>query len=190
VIPIRGLEDGRRWTLPDSRNDGTTAYVGAPVPTSLDRAASRSWRLLVCAASALAVIVVLRYLSVIVLPVMFALTIAPALTPVAGLFRKRLGRPAAAVALLFGFAVVASLIAIVTLSVVAQADELSDSLSEAMADIVDVLEGEPFNLSLGDSEDVRSSLGGLWDEASGYAVAGVQAGIAVVGGVVLAVAIL
>ena len=53
-----------------------------------------------CAAAALAVLVVLRYLSVIVLPVMFALTIAPALTPVARRLRKRLGRPAAALSLL------------------------------------------------------------------------------------------
>ena len=102
-----------------------------PVPLSLKRAASWSWRLLVCAAAAFSVLVVLRYLSVIVLPVMFALTIAPALTPVAGTLRRRLGRPAAAVALLFGLAVVAGLIAIVAISVLAQYDELVDSLSRA-----------------------------------------------------------
>src|SRR5262245_16559316 len=90
------------------------------VPERLERAASWSWRLLVCAAAAFAVVAVLRYLSVIVLPVMFALTIAPALTPVAGLLRKRLRRRAAAAALLLGFAVVGGLIAIVTSSVLAQ----------------------------------------------------------------------
>jgi predicted PurR-regulated permease PerM len=73
-----------------------------PVPASLERAASWSWRLLVCAAALISVLVVLRYLSVIVLPVMFALTIAPALAPVAGMLHRRLGRPAAALALLFG----------------------------------------------------------------------------------------
>ena len=161
-----------------------------PVPASLARAAGWSWRLLVCAAAALSVLVVLRYLSVIVLPVMFALTIAPALTPLAGTLHKRLGRPAAAVALLFGLAVVAGLIAIVANSVLAQYDELVDSLSRARDDIVDVLEGEPFNLSLERTEDVRSSLAGFSDEALGYAVAGVQTGIAVVAGVVLAVAVL
>ena len=161
-----------------------------PVPPSLERAASWSWRLLVVAAAALSVLIVLRYLSVIVLPVMFALTIAPALTPVSGMLRRRLGRPAAAVALLFGLAVVAGLIAIVAISVLAQYDELVDSLTLAVDDIVDMLEGEPFNLSLQGSEDVRSSLADFSDEAFGYAVAGVQAGIAVVAGVVLAVAVL
>ena len=161
-----------------------------PVPASLERAASWSWRLLVCAAAALSVLIVLRYLSVIVLPVMFALTIAPALTPVAGVLRKRLGRPAAALALLFGFAVVAGLISIVTISVLAQYDELVDSVTQAVDEIVETLEDEPFNLSLEGSEGFRASLSDLWDEVFGYAVAGVQAGIAVVGGVVLAVALL
>jgi putative heme transporter len=161
-----------------------------PVPESLNRAAGWSWRLLVCAAAALSVLLVLRYLSVIVLPVMFALTIAPALTPVAGVLHRRLGRPAAALALLFGLAVVAGLIAIVAISVLAQYDELVDSLTQAKDDIVDRLEGEPFNLSLEGTEDVSESLADFSDEAFGYAVAGVQTGLAVVGGVVLAVAVL
>jgi putative heme transporter len=133
---------------------------------------------------------VLRYLSVIVLPVMFALTIAPALTPLAGILHERLGRPAAAVALLFGLAVVAGLIAIVAISVLAQYDELEEAVTQAVDDILERLEEEPFNLSLEGSEDVRSSFAGFSDEAFGYAVAGVQAGIAVVAGVVLAVAML
>lgn len=54
----------------------------SPLPLSLERAASWSCRLLVCAAALVAALAVLRYVSVIVLPVMFALTIAPVLTPV------------------------------------------------------------------------------------------------------------
>jgi predicted PurR-regulated permease PerM len=161
-----------------------------PVPASLERAASWSWRLLVCAAAALSVLIVLRYLSVIVLPVMFALTIAPALTPVSGMLRRRLGRPAAALALLLGLAAVAGLIALVAISVLAQYDELVDSLAQAKDDIVDMLDGEPFNLSLEKTDDVSSSLADFSDEAFGYAVAGVQTGLAVVAGVVLAVAVL
>ena len=178
-------------TVDPERPSGRGKRVNVPpVPVSLERAASWSWRLLLCAAAALAVLVVLRYLSVIVLPVMFALTLAPALTPVAGLLRRRLGRPAAAVALLLGLAVVAGLIAIVAISVLAQYDELADSLSQAVDDIVETLEDEPFNLSLDGSEGITSSLSGFGDDAFGYAVAGVQAGVAVVGGVVLAVALL
>jgi putative heme transporter len=162
-----------------------------PVPTNLERAAGWSWRLLVCAAAGLAVLAVLWYLRVIVLPTMVALTIAPALTPVAGLFRRlRLERPAAAVALLVALAVVAGLIAIVTTSVLAQYDELADSVSRAVEDITDRLEGEPFNLSLDRTQDLESSLGDSWRQASGYLASGVQAGIGLLAGLVLAVALL
>jgi putative heme transporter len=162
-----------------------------PVPTNLERAAGWSWRLLVCAAAGLAVLAVLWYLRVIVLPTMVALTIAPALTPVAGLFRRlRLERPAAAVALLVALAVVAGLIAIVTTSVLAQYDELADSVSRAVEDITDRLEGEPFNLSLDRTQDLESSLGDSWRQASGYLASGVQAGIGLLAGLILAVALL
>jgi putative heme transporter len=162
-----------------------------PVPTNLDRAAAWSWRLLVCAAAGLAVLTVLWYLRVIVLPVMVALTIAPALTPLAGRLRSlRLERPAAALALLTGLAVVAGLIAIVTTSVLAQYDELADSVSRAVDDITDRLEGEPFNLSLDRTEDLQSSLADSWSQASGYAASGVQAGIGLLTGLVLAIVVL
>jgi putative heme transporter len=161
-----------------------------PVPPNLERAASWSWRLIVCAAALLAVLALLWYLRVIVLPTMLALTIAPALAPVAGLVRRRLERPAAAVALLLGLAIVVGLISIVTTSVLAQYDELADSVSRAVNDITDRLEGEPFNLSLDRTADLQSSLGDSWREASGYAATGIQAGIALVTGLVLAVAVL
>ena len=161
-----------------------------PVPPNLDRAASWAWRLIVCAIVLLAVLALLRYLTVIVLPTMIALTIAPALAPVAGLVRRRLERPAAAIALLFGLLVVAGLISIVTTSVLAQYDELADSVSRAVDDITDRLEGEPFNLSLARTSDLQTSLADSWREASGYAASGVQTGIALVTGLVLAVAVL
>ena len=162
-----------------------------PVPSSLERAAGWSWRVLACAAVVVAALFVLWYLRVIVLPIMVALTIAPALSPVAALLRRaRLERPAAGLALLTGLAVVAGLIAIVTASVLAQWDELVDSVSQAVDEIVERLEGEPFNLSLDRSEDLQSSLADSWQDASGYAASGVQAGVGLIAGLVLAVAIL
>jgi putative heme transporter len=162
-----------------------------PVPTNLDRAASWAWRLLVCAATLLAVLAVLWFFRVIVLPTMVALTIAPALAPVAAQLRRlRLERPAAGLALLFGLGVVAGLAAIVTTSVLAQYDDLADSVSRALDDIADWLEGEPFNLSLDRSEDLQSSLTDSWQEASSYLASGVQAGIGLITGLVLAVAVL
>jgi putative heme transporter len=161
-----------------------------PVPANLERAAGWSWRLLVCAAAVLAVLGVLWYVRIIVLPVMIALTITPALSPVVRFVRSRLrlGRSAAAIALLAGLAVVAGLIAIVTTSVLAQYDELASSVSRAVNEITVWLEGEPFNLSL--AEDLGASLADSWREASGYLVSGAQAGASLLGGLVLAVSIL
>jgi predicted PurR-regulated permease PerM len=162
-----------------------------PVPPNLERAAAWSWRLLLCGAVVLTVIALLWYLRVIVLPIMIALTVAPALTPIAAKVRSlRLERPAAAIALLTGLAVVAGLIAIITASVLARWEELVDSVSRAVDDATKRLEAEPFNLSLDRTQDVQSSLAESWRDASGYAASGVQAGIGLLTGLVLAIAIL
>jgi predicted PurR-regulated permease PerM len=161
------------------------------VPSNLERAAGWSWRLLVCAVAVIGALAVLRYLRVIVLPIMVALTIAPALAPISSRLRQtRFARAAAAVALVTGIAVVVGLGAIVTTSVLAQWDDLVDSVSQAVDDITERLEEEPFNLSLDRSADFRSSLGESWEQASGYAASGVQAGVGLLTGLVLAIAVL
>lgn len=162
-----------------------------PVPANLERAAGWAWRLLACAAAVVALLALLWYVRVIVVPTMVALTIAPALTPLADRLRRlRLQRPAAALALLAGIAVVGGLIAIVTTSVLAQYDELAASVRLAVEDITNWLEGEPFNLSFSNAEDVESSLAQSWDRASSYLASGVQAGAGFLAGLILAVALL
>jgi hypothetical protein len=112
---------------------------------------------------------------VIVLPIAVALTIAPALSPVASWFRRRrhLERPAVVLALLTGLAMVTGLIAIATISVVEQFDELRAAVSRAVDDIARQLEGEPFRLSAARADELESSLADAWREASA-AAAGVQ----------------
>jgi putative heme transporter len=161
-----------------------------PVSANLARAAGWSWRVLVCAATLLAVLAVLWYVRVIVMPVMVALTLAPALSPMAALLRRRLGRSAAAIALTVGLAVLAGLLAIVTVSVISQYDQLADSLQQAADDLTGRLAAEPFNLSLNQTGDLQSSLAGSWREASGYLLTSVQAGVGLLAGTVLAVAVL
>ena len=163
-----------------------------PVSPNLDRAAAWSWRLLVSAAAVAAVLALLWYLRVIVLPVAVALTIAPAVSPIASWFRGRrfLQRPAAALALLMALALVTVLVAIVAVSVIEQFDELVASVRRAVDDLAAQLEREPFNLSVEETEDLRSPLEESWREASGYAASGVQAGAGIVAGFVLAVAML
>ena len=163
-----------------------------PTTPNLELAAAWSWRLLVSAAAVAAVLAVLWYLRVIVLPVAVALTIAPAVSPVAGWFRGRrfLERPAAALALLMTLALVTALVAIVVVSVVEQFDELVASVRRAVDELAAQLEREPFNLSVQETEDLQSPLEESWREASGYAASGVQAGAGVIAGFVLAVAML
>ena len=78
----------RRHEAGTARARHDRSVILPPVPASLERAAGWSWRLLVCAAVALAVLALLWYLRVIVLPIMIALTIAPALAPVAERLRQ------------------------------------------------------------------------------------------------------
>ena len=161
-----------------------------PVPTGLERAAAWSWRLLACAVAVGAVLALLWYLKVIVLPAIVALTIALALTPLARLLRRRIGRPAAAMSLIVGILVVAGLIALVTSSVVSEYDELRDSVTRGVDEVTAWLEGEPFNLSLDGVQDLDSSLGSAWDKTSSYLLSGLSAGVALITGIVLAVALL
>jgi putative heme transporter len=159
------------------------------VPPGLERAAGWAWRLLVCVTAIAAVIALLWYLRVIVLPAIVAVTIAPALTPLAGRLRRAgLERGAAAVALVIGLVVVAGLIAIVTASVVEEYDELVLSVRQGVDDLTDWLQNGRLNLSL--DRDLDQSVQTAWRETSSYLVSGVRSGLAVLTGIVLVVALL
>jgi predicted PurR-regulated permease PerM len=163
-----------------------------PVPAALERSAGWSWRLLVCAAAVFGVLALLWYLKVIVLPTVVALTLAPALTPLVGFLRRRLGlrRPAAALALVAGLAVVVGLLALVSTSIASQYGELADAVGRGVQDITNWLEGEPFNLSVDRADNLDSYLGDAWNQASGHLVSGLSTGVAFVTGIILAVALL
>jgi putative heme transporter len=159
------------------------------VPLGLDRAAGWAWRLLLCAAAVGLVIFLLWYLRVIVLPAIVAVTIAPALTPLADRLRQTgLGRAAPGAALALGVLAVAALVAVVTASVVREYDELVVSVRAGLEDLTDWLEGDPLNVSL--DRDLDSSLRSLWQEGSTYLVSGARSGVAVLTGIVLVIALL
>jgi predicted PurR-regulated permease PerM len=160
-----------------------------PLPPGLERATGWAWRLLVCAAAVAVALVLLWYLRVIVLPAIIALTIAPALIPLAEQLRRAgFGRFAPGIALVLGLAVVAGLVAIVTASLVQEYDELEDAVRQGVDDLTGWLEDEPLNVSL--DRDLNASLRSAWSEASGYLVSGVRSGLSVLTGLVLAVALL
>jgi predicted PurR-regulated permease PerM len=146
---------------------------------------------LLCLATVAVVLALLWYLRVIVLPAIVALTIAPALTPLSGwLGRRGLGRAAPGIALLAGLALVAGLVSLVTVSIVAEYDELAAAVRNGLADVTDRLEREPFNLSLEPGRDLDASLGAAWRETSTYLVSGVRSGVGFLAGLVLAIALL
>ena len=163
-----------------------------PVPVALERASGWSWRLLTCALLLAAVIALLWYLRVIVLPIIVALTISPALMPLVRLLRRRLpvSRAAAAVSLIIALLVIAGLVALITTSVVQEYDELSRSVEQGVDDVIAWLEGEPFNLSLERVSDFNDSLGTAWRQASDYLVAGLSTGVGLLTGIILAIALL
>ena len=185
-------EDSVPGHAPDSAPTRARSVTLPPPSVNLARAAAWTWRVLVCAAGLAVVLALLWYVRVIALPVAIALTIAPSLAPLASWFRHRrfLERPAAALALLVGLGAVTVLIAIVTVSVVEQFDELVDAVSRAVDDLVVQLEREPLGLSVEQTEGLRSPLEESWREATGYAASGVEAGVGIVAGFVLAVAML
>jgi predicted PurR-regulated permease PerM len=161
------------------------------VPAGLDRAAGWAWRLIVIAAALALALVVLWYFKVIVLPAIVALTVAPALVPLANRLRGwGAGRAAPGIALVAGIAVIAALIAIVTASLAADYDELATNVRAGVEDVTDWLAGEPFNLSLERDRDLNESVRNAWGDASSYLVSGVRSGAAAITGLVLAVTLL
>ena len=162
-----------------------------PVPSGLNHAAGWTWRLLVCAVGVVAVLALLWYLEVIVLPALIALTIAPALTPLAGALRRRgLDRAAPGIALVVALALVITLASVVTASVASQYDELEVAVRQGLDELTARLEREPFNVSFERTGNISESARRAWTGASGYLVSGVRSGVAVVTGLVLAVALL
>ena len=160
-------------------------------PTALDHVAGWVWRLLLVAAAAVLLVWLLAYLSVVVIPAVIAVTVSPALMPVADALRRRgLERAAPALALLAGLAVLAGLVAIVTVSVVAQYDELADAVERGVEEITGWLEEEPFDLSLGPGGELDTSLRDVWSEVSGRLLSGVRTGLSVLTGLILAVVLL
>jgi predicted PurR-regulated permease PerM len=160
------------------------------VPAGVARAADWSWRLLAITVALAACLALLWYLKVIVLPAIVALTIAPALMPLARVLRERIGRPAAAITVIVALLVIAGLVALVTTSIARDYGELAASVSRAVDELTGVLEGEPFNLSLERVRDLDASLGTAWNAASGYLVAGLRASVGLITGLVLGVALL
>jgi putative heme transporter len=151
------------------------------VPYALDRLAAYSWRLIVIAVVALSGLWVLSQAGVVVFPVVVALFLTRALSPVAAWMRRHRWPPGLAAAVcVVGFTVaLAGLIALAVRSFAGQGETIRPTLTQAIDDIEDwLVTDSPFNVSRANVDTfrdraatrvdslVRSSGGAIADQAT------------------------
>jgi putative heme transporter len=175
-----------------ARPEQEPATARRPVDARLERAAAYSWRLLVVAAAAVAVLWLTGRLLVVVLPIFVALLIARVLLPVARWLRaRRLPRALAAALTLLAFLLaLAALVAVVSASLAGEIDELGPTLSTALDDVEDwLVEDSPFDVSRQDIDDFRETASDRVSEGlesqSGTVVSGTVVAFEVITGLVL-----
>lgn len=128
----------------------------------LDKIAAYSWRLIVIGVVALAGLWLLRQARVVFIPVVIALFMTRALSPVAGWLRRRRFRPglAAAASMLLFFVVLGALLVVVVRSFAGEAESIGPTLTEAVDDVETwLVDDSPFELTRQDVRDVRERVG-------------------------------
>ena len=171
-----------------------TAASSPRAPTSLDRAAAYSWRIIVVAIVALAGLWLLREARVVFFPVVIAVFLARALSPVSGWLQRHRWRPglAAITSILAFFVVFALLLTVAVRSFAGEAEAIGPTLTQAVDDIEDwLVDDSPFDISRADAQSVRARIGDEFDNltrSSDAAVAERATLVAeVVTGVILAI---
>jgi len=143
------LRDERRHE-PEPITAGTSNFSRAQVPWGLDLAAAWSWRVLIIGAAGYAILWLLGYFAVVVLPLVVALLITALVVPVVDALDHRVGVPrglAAITVVLGGLAAVAVLLTFVGQQVAGGASDLADSTVKGLDEIKDWLNEGPLNLS-------------------------------------------
>ena len=145
----------------------TAAAAPSPrVPTTLDRLAAYSWRLIVISIVALAALWLLREARVVFFPVVIALFLTRALSPVSGWLQRHRWRPglAAITSMVVFFVVLLALVTLAVRSFAGEAEAIGPTLTEAVDDIEDwLVEGGPFDISRADAQSVRERIGEEFD---------------------------
>lgn len=114
---------------------GTSNFKRARVPYGVDLAAAWAWRFLVIGAAGLAILWLLQFFMVVVLPLVIALLLAALVSPVVR-WLGRLGVPRGGAALL----VVVALLALVALSVTFVGNQVAQGVSDLSAQVGSGLE--------------------------------------------------
>jgi predicted PurR-regulated permease PerM len=120
------------------------------VPRGLRVAAAWSWRLLILAVIAVAVLWLVARLRTVLIPLAISLLLAALLSPAVGFLRRRGGFPqslAASVVLIGGLAVVVGTLTLVVRQVVDKVGELTTASSAGIRQIQNWLKNGPLHLS-------------------------------------------
>lgn len=145
----------------------TAAAAPSPrVPTTLDRLAAYSWRLIVISIVALAALWLLREARVVFFPVVIALFLTRALSPVSGWLQRHRWRPglAAITSMVVFFVVLLALVTLAVRSFAGEAEAIGPTLTEAVDDIEDwLVEDGPLDISRADAQSVRERIGEEFD---------------------------
>jgi predicted PurR-regulated permease PerM len=147
-------EEERQEEREDSQPVDTPAHPvdrdNQEVPYPLRAAAAWSWRLLVVAAAALAVLWVIGRLHKVFVPIAISLLLSALLAPLVGWLRERARMHrslATALAMITGFAVVAGVLTLVVTEFVNSWTDLSQNAQQGIHQIQDWFKGGPLHLS-------------------------------------------
>ena len=139
-----------------------TANRRLPVHPLLDRMAMISWRLIVIGVVGLAALWLLRQVRVVFFPVVIALFLTRALSPVAGWLTRHRWRPglAAIATMLAFFVVLAGIIALAVPSFAEEIDSLGPTPTQAVDDIADwLVDDSPIQVSRETVDELRTRAG-------------------------------
>ncbi|MEN3307243.1 MAG: putative heme transporter [Micromonosporaceae bacterium] len=160
------MADGSRPAEPDApvhavATPSVTSRDDEDVPRALRIAAAWSWRLLIIAAAAVAVLWVIGRLKHVVIPVAIALLLAALLSPAVRFLRDRVGLHrslSTALVMIGGLAVIAGTLTLVITQFVNSWDELSVKSESGIHKIQDWLKRGPAHLS---DKQLNSMLDGV-----------------------------
>jgi len=139
----------------------TSGSTPPRIPRPLDRLAAYSWRLIVIGMVAVAGLWLLRQARVVVFPIVIAVFLTRALSPVSAWLRRHRWRPglAAATCVLGFFVILTALLAVAVRSFAGEAESIGPTLTEAVDDIEDWLVNDsPLEVSRESVDRIRERL--------------------------------
>lgn len=176
--------------------DATAALTSAPTrlwSDSLGRAAIRAAQVLLLLVLSIAAVYSFIQLKLVAIPVIIALILASALSPLVALLAKWMPRAVAAVvALLLGVSAFGGIVTVAVVGVQSQFDELTKSVSTGIDEIIAFIEDGPLPIDQQQIDDAREAIidFATSSQFGSGALAGVSTVIEVITGIVLGLFVL